>query len=132
MKMDKPRYFVDLMEKMVRQNKLISLGESTQKRIRHALNVKTYVLSLAKNFPKKEKKLLSALSDGNSKDRIELRRLVGTSNLKSLVRDTRLNIKKFGYHHLLIIQCSKGSGTKPKYYYKLIASINPPTPDKGK
>lgn len=132
MKMDRPRYFVDLMKKMVRENNLINLGESTEKRMQHAFKIKTYVLSLVKKFPKKQKKLLSALSDGNSKDRMELKLLVRTKNLKSLVRDTRLNIKKFGYQHLLIIQHSKGSGTKPKQYYKLIASVSQPTPDKDK
>ncbi len=130
MKMDKPRHFVELMEKMVKRDEVLRLGEITQKRIKHVLKKKTFISSLISKFPKKQKKLLLSLADGHSKDRKELMRLVGTTNLKSLVRDTRLTIKKFGYRQLLIIKVTKGTGSLPKYYYSLIATMVAPTSDK--
>lgn len=76
---------------------------------------KRLIRELIKTFPKKQKKLIHVLSNFRPIDSKELKILVGTKNVKSLVRDTRNTLEKYGLSKSFAIKTTRG--TFKSYYH---------------
>lgn len=117
--MKKTTLFRDLMIKMLREGELIKLGIEAKK-INKRQKSKNYQLkTLFSIFPWKQKKLLMTLIHLKPLEGKKLAISINTPNLRSLVRDTRKSIKKFGLDELLLLSAHRGLEGFQKYFYRL-------------